>query len=110
MHISCNAETPAPTPSLAVAAPFAISLARAVAGLRDIAYRWPPSGVCAREGDGGRVYRDTQRRYRLADEEPRRPQKRRLGLLWQVADGAGGWQWRTGRCADRWLHKRRRQC
>ncbi len=59
-----------------------------------------------REGAGEKVYWDAEWRYRLDSLAPWKFKKCRLGLAWQVPDGAGGWKKRKGRCPDGWLDER----
>ena len=62
--------------------------------------------VFPREGARGKVYWDARWRYRRDDSAPWKLVQRRIGLAWQVPDGAGGWRKRPGRCSDGWLDER----
>lgn len=62
--------------------------------------------VRLRAGAKGRSYWDAQWRYRLAEGQPWRLKKRRLGFAWQEQDGNGGWRKRKGRRPAGWLDER----
>jgi integrase len=58
------------------------------------------------EGAGGRVYWDSQWRYRHAEDESWTQKRFRLGQAWQEPDGAGGYRKRKGRCPEGYLDER----